>query len=52
MTTLQYEACATAEQEENATEASVKDKIDTEAKIEEGKEEGRALVSRACRSCR
>lgn len=43
MTTLQYEACATAEQEENATEASVKDKIDTEAKIEEGKEEGERL---------
>lgn len=43
MTTLQYEACATAEQEENATEASVKDKIDTEAKIEEGKEEGGRL---------
>lgn len=43
MTTLQYEACATAEQEENATEAIVKDKIDTEAKIEEGKEEGERL---------
>lgn len=43
MTTLQYEACATAEQEENATEASVKDKIDTEDKIEEGKEEGERL---------
>ena len=43
MTTLQYEQCAEAEQTENATEASVKDKQETAAKIEEGKEEGERL---------
>ena len=43
MTTLQYEQCAEAEQAENATEASVKDKQETAAKIEEGKEEGERL---------
>ncbi|WP_313596396.1 endonuclease/exonuclease/phosphatase family protein [Psychrobacter sanguinis] len=43
MTTLQYEQCAEAEQAENATEASAKDKQETAAKIEEGKEEGERL---------
>ena len=43
MTTLQYEQCAEAEQTENATEASAKDKQETAAKIEEGKEEGERL---------
>ena len=43
MTTLQYEQCAEAEQAENAAEASVKDKQETAAKIEEGKEEGERL---------
>lgn len=43
MTTLQYEQCAEAEQAENATEASVKDKQETATKIEEGKEEGERL---------
>ena len=43
MTTLQYEQCAEAEQTENATEATVKDKQETAAKIEEGKEEGERL---------
>lgn len=43
MTTLQYEQCAEDEQAENATEASAKDKQETAAKIEEGKEEGERL---------
>ena len=43
LTTLQYEACATAEQQENATEASIADKQETAEKIEEGKEEGDRL---------
>ena len=43
MTTLQYEQCAEAEQAENATEARAKDKQETAAKIEEGKEEGERL---------
>ena len=43
LTTLQYEACATAEQQQNATEATAKDKQETAAKIEEGKEEGERL---------
>lgn len=43
LTTLQYEAAATAEQKENATAASVEDKKETAEKIEEGKEEGERL---------
>ncbi|WP_296204765.1 endonuclease/exonuclease/phosphatase family protein [Psychrobacter sp. UBA3962] len=43
LTTLQYEACATAEQQQNATEATAKDKQETAEKIEEGKEEGERL---------
>ncbi|SJM69770.1 endonuclease/exonuclease/phosphatase family protein [Psychrobacter piechaudii] len=43
LTTLQYEACATAEQQQNATEATAKDKQETAKKIEEGKEEGERL---------
>lgn len=43
MTTLQYEAETTAEQEKNAPQASVKDKQETAEKIEEGKQEGERL---------
>lgn len=40
LTTLQYEHCAQAEQEQNATSATLKDKQETAEKIEEGKKEG------------
>ncbi|WP_296405657.1 endonuclease/exonuclease/phosphatase family protein [Psychrobacter sp.] len=43
MTTLQYEKCATSEQERNATQATSKDKQETQIKIEEGKKEGERL---------
>lgn len=43
LTTLQYEVAAEAEQQDNATEASVKDEQETTEKIEEGKQEGERL---------
>ena len=43
LTTLQYEKSAVEEQQDNATQASEKDKQQTHEKIEEGKEEGEIM---------